>query len=161
MDVSMPRLNGLKATQGLRKLTPEVKILILTRHSDSSYVRPLLQAGASGYVLKRSASEELVRAIQHVATGHMYLDPAITAQFVGVFGDASIRRPGGKPLSQREEQVLRFVALGLLTKEIAARLEISGKTVETHKAHAMVKMNMGSRVDIVRYAVLQGWLIDD
>jgi len=161
MDVSMPELDGLKATEALKRLVPNAKILILTRHTDSSYVKQLLTSGASGYVLKQSASEDLVRAIQRVAAGHTYLDPAITDQVVSSFTDRRRHRGSpGKSLSRREQEVLRFVALGLLTKEIAARLQISIKTVETHKANAMTKMGMDSRIDIVRYAVLQGWLQD-
>jgi len=161
MDVSMPELDGLKATEALKRLVPNAKILILTRHTDSSYVKQLLTSGASGYVLKQSASEDLVRAIQRVAAGHTYLDPAITDQVVSSFTDRRGHRGSpGKSLSRREQEVLRFVALGLLTKEIAARLQISIKTVETHKANAMTKMGMDSRIDIVRYAVLQGWMRD-
>jgi DNA-binding NarL/FixJ family response regulator len=161
MDVSMPELNGLKAMEALKRLMPGAKILILTRHTDSSYVQQLLQSGASGYVLKQSASDELVRAIQRVAAGQTYLDPAVTEQAVGAASSrAGIRGSTAKTLSRREEEVLRLVALGFLTKEIAARLEISMKTVETHKANAMSKMGMHSRIDIVRYAVLQGWLQD-
>jgi DNA-binding NarL/FixJ family response regulator len=161
MDVSMPGLNGLKATETLKKLLPDTKVLILTRHTESSYVQQLLRSGASGYVLKQSASEELVRAIRRVAAGHTYLDPAITEQVVGIVGTRRGTTSSiGRNLSKREEDVLRFVALGFLAREIAARLNISIKTVETHKSNAMTKMGMNSRIDIVRYAVLQGWLQD-
>jgi two-component system response regulator NreC len=160
MDVSMPDLNGLKATEALKKTLPDTKVLILTRHSDSSYVQQLLRSGASGYVLKQSASEELVRAIRCVAAGQTYLDPAITEHVVGRSTSGGTSSSAGKSLSKREEDVLRYVALGFLTKEIASRLQISMKTVETHKANAMNKMGMHSRIDIVRYAVLQGWLQD-
>lgn len=161
MDVSMPELNGLKATDLLKTMLPDVKVLILTRHSDTSYVQELLRSGASGYVLKQSVSDELVRAIRRVAAGQTYLDPAITEQAVGgVARERGRVTSFSKHLSKREEDVLRFVALGFLTKEIAARLTISIKTVETHKANAMTKMGMRSRIDIVRYAVLQGWLQD-
>jgi len=161
MDISMPELNGLKATEALRQLAPRTRILILTRHSDSSYVRQLLQSGASGYILKQSASKELVRAIRQVAAGQGFLDPAITGPVVDmVSNDVGHRGTTPKKLSGRERDVLRFVALGFLSKEIAAQLQISIKTVETHKANAMSKMNLASRIDIVRYAVLQGWLQD-
>jgi DNA-binding NarL/FixJ family response regulator len=158
MDVSMPELNGLKATERLKTQRPDTKILILTRHADSSYVQQLLRSGASGYVLKQSASEELVRAIRRVVAGQTYLDPAVIKQVVARIGDRGPAGTVGKNLSKREEDVLRFVALGFLTREIAARLNISIKTVETHKANAMTKMGMSSRIDIVRYAVLHGWL---
>jgi DNA-binding NarL/FixJ family response regulator len=159
MDVSMPGLNGLRATEALMKALPSTKILILTRHADVSYVQRLLLAGANGYVLKQSALEELVRGIRRVAAGQKYLDPAISDQAIGMItvgmGKA---RTAGPSLSRREEDVLRFVALGFLTKEIAARLEISIKTVEAHKANAMIKIGLKNRIDIVRYAILQGWL---
>jgi DNA-binding NarL/FixJ family response regulator len=160
LDISMPEVNGLKTTQALRRLRPGTKILVLTRHAEHSYVQALMQAGASGYVVKQSASEELVRAIQRVAAGQVYLDPAITKQAVSHLGRSAAApgTPGEKSLSNREEEVLRLVAWGLLSKEIAARLDISIKTVETHKANAMRKMGMSGRVDIVRYALLQGWL---
>jgi two-component system response regulator NreC len=159
MDVSMPELNGLKATETLKKMLPATKVLIFTRHSDSSYVQQLLRAGASGYVLKQSASEELMRGIQRVAAGQTYLDPAITELVVGTGATGrGTSSSAGRALSKREEDVLRFVALGFLTKEIADRLKISIKTVESHKANAMSKTGMNSRIDIVRYAMLQGWL---
>jgi len=161
MDVSMPDVNGLQATGALRAAHPNVRVLALTRHSEGGYVQQLLHAGASGYVLKQSASEDLVRAIHAVADGYTYLDPAIA--------DDALARPGrrlpgraftGKNLSSREEEVLRLVAWGLLAKEIAARLEISIKTVEAHKANAMSKLGLTSRIDIVRYAVVRGWMQD-
>ena len=161
MDISMPGVNGLKATEMLQTQTPDTKVLILTRHTDSSYVQQLLGAGASGYLLKQSASKELVRAIRRVSAGHSYLDPGVTEQVVGsIATDVQKGTSGGKRLSSREEHVLRFIALGFLTREIAAQLRISIKTVETHKANAMSKLGMSSRIDIVRYAVLHGWLED-
>jgi DNA-binding NarL/FixJ family response regulator len=161
MDISMPGVNGLKATEMLKAEIPATKVLILTRHTDSSYVQQLLRSGASGYLLKQSASEELVRAIRRVSAGHSYLDPAVTEQVVGsITAGAPRGTSAAKSLSRREEDVLRFVALGFLTKEVASRLRISIKTVETHKANAMSKLGMGSRIDIVRYAVLHGWLQD-
>jgi two-component system response regulator NreC len=160
MDVSMPDLNGLQATEALRQSLPGTKILILTRHADGSHVRRLLRAGANGYVLKQSPAEELVRGIRRTVAGQTYLDPAITDQAIGnvIGGSAIARAARSTSLSKREEAVLRFIALGFLSREIAARLGISIKTVETHKANAMLKLGMKSRIDIVRYAMLQGWL---
>jgi DNA-binding NarL/FixJ family response regulator len=162
MDVSMPEANGLKATMMLQSSCPEIKILALTRHRDRGYVQQLLQAGASGYVLKQSASEELVRGIRAVSSGRTYLDPAITEQAVDTV--IGVRADGGssvgKSLSKREEEVLRLIAWGLLSREIAARLDISIKTVEAHKANGMTKLGMKSRTDVVRYALLRGWLED-
>jgi DNA-binding NarL/FixJ family response regulator len=157
MDVSMPGLDGLKATDVLRTTVPGTRILILTRHTEGSYVQRLLTAGASGYVLKQSAADELVRAIRRVVAGQKYLDPAITDQVIGNVTSGTRRAVGGH-LTRREEDVLRFVALGFLAKEIAGRLGISIKTVETHKANAMIKLGLKNRIDIVRYAMLQGWL---
>lgn len=160
MDISMPELNGLKATERLKELMPDVRVLILTRHSDSSYVQQLLRSGARGYVLKRSASDGLVRAIKRVAAGQAYLDPAIADQVVGSISTQSRVPHAVTKLSKREEAVLRLVALGFLSKEIAVDLNISIKTVETHKANAMSKMGLKNRIDIVRFAVLLGWLLD-
>ena len=159
MDVSMPEINGLKATEVLSASSPGTKILILTRHGDASYVQRLLQAGANGYVLKQSAAEELVRAIRRVVAGQKYLDPAVTDQLIGTMGvGTGSGRAANGHLSKREQDVLRFVALGFLSKEIAAQLGISIKTVETHKTNAMVKTGLKNRIGIVRYAMLQGWL---
>jgi DNA-binding NarL/FixJ family response regulator len=157
MDVSMPGLDGLKATDALTTTVPGTRILILTRHTERSYVQRLLTAGVSGYVLKQSAADELVRAIRRVVAGQKYLDPAITDQALGNVS-AGTRRAAGVHLTRREEDVLRFVALGFLAKEIADRIGISIKTVETHKAKAMIKLGLKNRIDIVRYAMLQGWL---
>lgn len=161
MDVSMPELNGLKATEALGARLPHTKILILTRHGDAGYVKRLLLAGATGYVLKQSAAEELVRGIRRIVAGQKYLDPAVTDQIIDTMSVGVGSNKGAiSPLSRREEDVLRFVALGFLSKEIAARLEISIKTVETHKTNAMIKTGLKNRIGIVRYAMLQGWLQD-
>jgi DNA-binding NarL/FixJ family response regulator len=158
LDISMPEHNGLEAAKLLRTLVPDTKILILTRHSESSYVQELLRAGASGYVLKQSAAEDIVRAVIRVGSGKTYLDPAITDHVISTMiadrGAQMLR----SPLSDREADVLRFVALGFLAKEIAGRLGISIKTVQTHKTNAMAKLGMHTRIDIVRYAMLHGWL---
>ena len=162
MDVSMPELNGLKATEQLCGVCPRVRVVALTRHTDRGYLQQLLQAGASGYVLKQSDPDVLLQAVRSVVAGGKYLDPAITGKALeGYFG----RKPGGQTvaevnLSDREAEVLRHIALGYSNKEIAARLSLSVKTVEAHKANAMRKLEMNSRIDIVRYAMLQGWLQD-
>lgn len=160
MDISMPHLNGLKATEKLKKTHPQIKIIALTRHADDGYLQQLLRAGASGYVLKQSPPRELLHAIRAVAAGGKYLDPAVAGKVIGSYAR---RNPGvtGEPkenLSDREAEVLRLIAWGTSNKEIAAQLELSVKTVEAHKANAMKKLGIGSRIDIVRYAVLQGWL---
>jgi DNA-binding NarL/FixJ family response regulator len=160
MDVSMPELNGLKTTQKLKELFPEIKVIALTRHKDDSYVHELLHAGASGYVLKLSAGDELVRAIRTVVEGKTYIDPEVMESIV----EAAVARKttsgpaAERELSSREEEVLRHTALGYSNKEIATQLKISVRTVEVHKAKAMQKLDMKSRIDIVRYAILKGWL---
>lgn len=163
MDVSMPELNGLQATKRLKLEHPQMKVLALTRHTDDGYLQQLLHAGASGYVLKQSKSAELLRAIRVVVADKTYLDPAIAEKVVTHI------RGGKRPargsytdgtLTEREAEVLRLIALGYINKEIAARLDLSVKTVEVHKANGMRKMGMKSRVDIVSYALLQGWLQD-
>ena len=162
MDISMPGLNGLKATEKLKEVCPQVKVLTLSRHTDDGYVQELLRAGASGYVLKQSASGELIHAIRAVAAGGKYLDPKLAARVMENYS----RRLGalrGEPrgsLSDRESEVLRHIALGYSNKEIAARLSLSVKTIEVHKANAMRKLNITSRIDLVRYAMFQGWLED-
>lgn len=162
MDVSMPELNGMKATEKLKGLCPDIKVLTLTRHTDEGYLQQLLKVGASGYVLKQSASNELIRAIRVVVSGNIYLDPAVAGKMAMRFAAGRPARgmPANKNLSAREEEVLRFIAWGYSSKEIAARLSLSIKTVDVHKANAMQKMGMKNRMDIVRYALLQGWLQD-
>ena len=160
MDVSMPNVNGLRATYKLKECCPEVKVLAVTRHKDDGYLQQLLRAGASGYVLKQSAPQEMLHAIRAVAAGGKYLDPAVAGKVMGSYsgvsrGELSAAR---RDLSQREEEILRLIALGHSNKEIAHRLELSVKTVEVHKANGMKKLGMQSRIDLVRYAVLRGWL---
>jgi two-component system response regulator NreC len=160
MDISMPKLNGLKATEKLTKICPEVKVLTLSRHADDGYIRELLAAGACAYVLKQSAPSELIHAIRAVAAGGKYIDPKLTAKVVESYSDRSSRSEAKGILTDRESEVLRLIALGYSNKEIAARLSLSVKTIEVHKANAMRKLNFTSRIDLVRYAVLQGWLQD-
>ncbi len=164
MDISMPYLNGLKATEKLKQCCPKVKVLTLTRHKDDGYLQQILRAGASGYVLKQSPPRELLHAIRAVAAGGKYLDPAVTGKVMGNYAGkrpASSRDGSQETLSDREADVVRLIALGHSNKEIAAHLELSVKTVEVHKANGMKKLGIHSRIDIVRYAVLQGWLQDD
>jgi two-component system response regulator NreC len=159
MDVSMPEWNGVEATTHIKQDWPDIKVLALSMHEDKSYLRSLLEAGASGYVLKRSAVSELIRAIRTVATGGTYLDPALAAVVVDNFMRDALRGEiQGLPLSERECEVLRCIAQGYTNKEIAVKLAVSIKTVETYKARAMEKQDLQSRVDIVHYALEQGWL---
>ena len=160
MDISMPGMNGLAATRALKKAQPDARIVTLTRHADDAYLQELLRAGVSGYVLKRSAPTELLHAIRGVAAGGQYLDSTLTARVTAGF----VTKQGGrarKPasmLTDRETEVLRLIASGYGNKEIAAQLDLSAKTVEAHKANAMRKLDLSGRIDIVKYAVLQGWL---
>jgi DNA-binding NarL/FixJ family response regulator len=164
LDVSMPRLNGLKAAALLREQCPRSKVLALTRHSEAGYLKEVLRAGASGYVLKQSSSSTLLSAIRAVAAGGTYLDPAIAARVVSSYGisrhvPSSTDEPIG--LTGRENEVVRLVASGYTNKDIAARLSVSVKTVETHKANAMQKLGLRSRIELVRFARLQGWLDEE
>lgn len=163
MDVTMPKLNGLEATKKLKQLCPQVKILTLTRHTDDGYLQELLRAGASGYVLKQSSSNELLRAVRAIAAGGNYLDPSIAGRVIGNYTKRtdSSDLSNKTVLSDRETEVLRQIAWGYSNKEIAAALRISVKTVEAHKTNAMRKLDIGSRIDIVRFAILQGWLQDN
>ncbi|HVF68702.1 MAG TPA: response regulator transcription factor [Pyrinomonadaceae bacterium] len=162
LDVSMPGLNGLEAAKRIKDCCPDVRLITLTRHTDDGYLQQLLKAGVSGYVLKQSASAVLLTAIRAVAAGNIFLDPAITGKVVGNYvGKAAGRGNRPPELSEREGEVLRMIAWGYSNKEIAARLDISVKTVEAHKANAMRKLDMRSRIDIVRFAILQGWMRDN
>jgi two-component system, NarL family, response regulator NreC len=161
MDISMPGMNGLAATRELKKVQPDAVIVTLTRHGDDAYLQELLRAGASGYVLKRSAPTELLHAIRGTASGGQYVDSTLTSRVTAGFigKDKGARKTAGT-LSDREEAVLRLIASGHSNKEIAAQLSLSVKTVETHKANAMRKLDLTGRIAIVKYAVLQGWLDD-
>jgi DNA-binding NarL/FixJ family response regulator len=162
MDVSMSEMNGAQATARLKQVCPHVKVLALTVHEDKGYLRLLLEAGASGYVLKRAAAEELIHAIRTVAAGGVYLDPVLAGKVVGSF----VRNPAGNrvsedgDLSEREAEVVRLIAAGHSNKEIAKRLSLSVKTIETYKARSMEKLGLASRADLVRYALQRGWLQD-
>jgi DNA-binding NarL/FixJ family response regulator len=162
MDVSMSGLTGSQATERLKKECPLVKVLALTVHEDKGYIRQLLAAGAAGYVLKRAAPEELVHAIRVVAAGGVYLDPTMAGKVVGGFVQRSTldKSATNMTLSDRETEVARLTAAGHSNKEIATRLELSVKTVETYRARGMEKLGLQSRADLVRYAVQQGWLKD-
>lgn len=160
MDISMPNLNGLKATKRLRRIDPGIKILTLTRHTDDGYLQQLISAGSNGYVLKQSAPTELITAIRTVASGNAYLDPSLTRKVMGGYinRSTSLRGENKGELTDRENEVLKMIAFGYSNKEIGTKLELSVKTIEAHKANAMQKLGISSRIDIVRYAILQDWL---
>jgi DNA-binding NarL/FixJ family response regulator len=161
LDISLPEINGLKLAEIAAAEYPTVKILALTVHEDRAYVQPMMRAGARGYLLKRSAAEELVRAIRAIATGGLYLDPTIAEIMVPT---ASTNEPSSRTqsaeLTQRETEVLQMISRGLSNKEISGRLEVSIKTVETHKARALEKLGLRTRAEIVRYGVAHRWLED-
>ncbi len=160
MDISMPELNGLRATRRMRSNGLDLKILMLTRHTDDGYLQQLIEAGANGYVLKQSAPNELINAIRAVGSGNSYLDPALTNKVMGGYVNraVSVRGENKNALTDRESEVLRLIALGYSNKEIAESMNLSVKTIEAHKANGMQKLGINSRIGIVRYAILQDWL---
>jgi DNA-binding NarL/FixJ family response regulator len=160
LDVSMPRVGGTEATERISRDCPGVKVVALTMHEERGYVLRLLKAGAAGYVLKRAATADLVQAIHAVVEGRRYVDPSLAGELLG--GSES-RRPDAASiagLTDREREVLRLLALGHSNKGVAADLEISVKTVETHRANGMHKLGLTSRVALVRFAAAEGWLQD-
>lgn len=157
MDVSMPRFNGLRAIEVLKQCCPQVQVLTFTRHLAHGYVRQVLESGASGYVVKHSRAADLLRGLRTVGAGGKFLDSAVTASVITlVRGDREHLELDA--LSRREEEVLRLIAAGYSNKEVAARLVLSVKTVDAHKMRGMEKLGMSSRVDLVRFGYLQGWL---
>jgi len=159
LGFSLHGLNGTEVTARLRNEAPEVKVLILSAYEDHSFISQVLRAGAQGYVLKRSSPEELVRAVRAVAVGETYLEPTVAAQLAGT-SKGSDGADTHMALSDRERSVLHLLAVGYTNKEIAARMKISVKTVETYKNRGMEKLDLQSRVDVVRYACQKGWLND-
>jgi DNA-binding NarL/FixJ family response regulator len=159
MDLSMPRMNGVEATKQLLEQRPQSRVVMLSVHEDVTYLRQMLEIGATGYVLKRSATESLIAAIRQVAGGAAYLDPAMGDLLVHTMVGGKDRAAGeAAALSERETAVLRMIAQGYSNKEIAAQLDLSVKTVETYKTRGMEKLGISSRVQLVRYATEHGWL---
>lgn len=161
MDITMPGVGGIEATGRIARDCPRVRILVLTMHDDAAYLRSVLAAGASGYVLKRSADTELLSAIRITHRGGTYLEPALAGVVVQeALGRKARRREGppGEALSERERDVLRLVAQGHTNQHIADRLCVSVKTVETYRARLMTKLGLKSRVELVRYALSAGLL---
>ncbi len=163
LDISMPKMNGIVLLQQLRKQRGAPRVLVLTAHADTVYLRQMLAAGAAGFVVKRSAADVLIQAIRTVATGGAFLDPAVAGKVASGFVEQKKLRLSreGDELSEREQEILQEVARGYSNKEIASRLGISVKTVETHKTNVRDKLGLRSRAEMVRYAVQQGWLSDD
>ncbi|MBA4379571.1 MAG: DNA-binding response regulator [Anaerolinea sp.] len=159
LDLSMPALGGLDALPTLRKLAPAAKILILTMHDDPQYLRTALHNGASGYVLKKAADVELLSAVRAVLRGEMYVHPSLTRVLLEDIlpaGEPSAENDAWERLSEREQEVLKQVALGYTSAEIAAQLSLSAKTVETYRARGMEKLGLRSRAALVRFALKKG-----
>ena len=163
MDVTMPGLNGLQATERISRECPGVRVLALTVHEDNAYLHQILAAGAVGYVLKRAAPDELVRAIRIVAAGGVYLDPTMAGKLVSGISrrpPPTEALPNTVELSTRETEIVRLTAAGYGNKEIASQLDISVKTVETYRSRAMEKLDIHGRAELVRYVIRRGWLQD-
>jgi DNA-binding NarL/FixJ family response regulator len=157
MDVVMPGASGIEATSEVLKEHPAARVLVLSMQDDSTYVREAFAAGASGYVLKEAADQEVVGAIREVAGGGRYVHPRLGARLVA--SDAEERaRAEADPLTDREREVLRLLALGHTNQEIAKSLFLSVRTVETHRAHIMQKLRVTTRAELVHYAIEQGLL---
>jgi DNA-binding NarL/FixJ family response regulator len=163
IDISMPELNGIALGRRLADELPSVKLLVLTLHEDRAYLKQALNAGIRGYILKRSAAENLIQAIRAVLVGGLYVDPAIAGR---VF-QSSPRRVSrantdiaSLELTEREAEVLKLVALGFTNKEISRRLDIGVKSIETYRARGSEKLDIKTRAELVRYAAAQGWLAD-
>lgn len=160
MDVSMPLLNGSQATERVKLNCPEVKVLAVSAYGDEAHIRQLLASGASGYVLKKAASQELATAIRVVAAGGVHLDPQIAGQVVeGFVNPTGTEGDGG--MSAREIEILMLVAYGHTNKEIAAKLHLAVKTVEGHKTRINEKLKLRTRAELVRFALRRGWLRDE
>jgi DNA-binding NarL/FixJ family response regulator len=157
LDVVMPDQSGLEVVPQLLREQPDAKVLMLSMQDDPRYVREAFEAGASGYVLKEAADVELVAAVREVAGGGRYVNPELGARLVAAEA-VERRRAEEDPLSDREREVLRLLALGHTNQEIAEQLYISVRTAETHRAHIMQKLRLGSRADLVRYALAEGLL---
>jgi len=160
LDVVMPGDSGIDVLPKLLKESPETKVLVLSMQDDPSYVREAFAAGASGYVLKEAADEEVVSAVREIANGGHYVHPTLGARMVAA--EAQERAAAeADPLSEREREVLRLLALGHTNQEIAQKLYISVRTAESHRAHVMQKLRLSSRAELVRYALAQDLLTDE
>ena len=162
LDISMPQLNGVDAARKLKKILPLTKLIFVTMHADPAYVNEAFKAGASGYLLKRSAGSELLQAIQSVMDGQCYVTPLVAKGLVKsvITGD----RPAvseDEPLTARQREVLQLVAEGMTVKEIASTLNISPKTVEFHKSHIMTQLDLHTTAELTKYALVHGLIASD
>jgi DNA-binding NarL/FixJ family response regulator len=160
MDVVMPEKSGIEGMPALLQAVPDTKVLVLSMQDDPRYVREAFDAGASGYVLKEAADSEVVSAVRAVAAGERYVHPVLGARLIAAEAEER-KRAEVDPLSEREREVLRLLALGHTNQEIAKMLYISVRTAETHRAHIMQKLGLSSRAELVRYALSEGLLEDD
>ncbi len=160
LDLSMPHLGGLDALGELCRLAPECRVLVLTMHNDEGYLRRALAAGAAGYVLKQADDRELLVALRAVARGEVYVPPALAPALLEdlIPRRQKILSPPHERLSDREEEVIRLVAQGYTSQEVADRLRLAVTTVETYRARAMQKLGLRGRAQLVRYALQAGWL---
>ncbi len=159
MDITMPGLNGLEATRQIKKRFPEVKVVILTVHANEEYIFQILRAGASGYVVKRAAPTELLSAIRAAYRGDSFLSPSISRKVIEEYvrqADAMAEKDSYDKLTNREREVLQLIAEGHSNREIAELLHISVKTVETHRAHLMDKLDIHSTAGLTQYAMRKG-----
>jgi two-component system response regulator NreC len=162
MDINMPELDGAEATKQIKAGAPDVRVLALTAHEQGEYVQLLLNAGATGFLLKRAAAADLVQAIRAVGAGRTYLNTSMAAAQQKTAAALPKTTPAADSvLSARELEVMRKIALGYSMKRIAAELNLSPRTLETYKARAMEKLALSNRADVVRFALQQGWLSDD
>jgi two-component system response regulator NreC len=157
LDVVMPGRSGLEAVPEIREAAPKAAVLVLSMQDDPSYVREAFAAGSSGYLLKEAADNELVTAVREVAAGRRYVHPTLGARLAAAEAEAEAKA-AADPLSDREREVLRLLALGHTNQEIAKMLYISVRTAETHRAHIMQKLRLTTRAELVRYALQQGLL---
>lgn len=162
LDLGMPGLGGLEALPRLRQAAPEARLLVLTMHDDEGYVRQALHSGAAGYVLKKAADHELLSAIRAVLRGEVYVFSALTRSLLEDLLPTGGEAPqdAWEKLSDREQEVLRLVALGHTGAEIASRLSLSPKTVETYRGRGMEKLGLASRAALVRFALSRGLLAE-
>lgn len=160
MDMTMPRLNGIQATQKIAAGSPGTKVLVLSMHGDKNLIVESLKAGARGYVLKECSSQELCLAIQTVANGQYYLTPAILSTLIGNYLRLTENEEQGSdcPLSERELDVLKLLVKGCNAKQIAEQLSISKNTVDTHRRHILDKLGCNSMAELTRYAIREGYL---
>lgn len=163
MDITMPDMNGIEATKQIKRVAPEVKVLVLTMHENDEYVFQALRAGASGYILKEAADTELITALHVLRSGQFYLSPSAQSVIVGDYLQrvhTGEEKDSYNNLTEREKEILKLVAEGYTNNQIAERLVISPKTVDTHRTHVMDKLNLHSRAELVKYAMRRGLLED-